>query len=347
MIKVNIVKTDRNDAVGRYEDKLFYLLKDVPNVSTCWVHVAYFNSDTLVGYIKDVFLSVVKTCRNYSPGIVHILFSNDLFAKLISFLPFSYKIATVHHVKENISWFDKLPFFGYKATLSRYDSLIADSKMTKNNLIDIVKIDPSKISVVYLGYDPKMFFQDKENITGGLSYILMVGLEIPRKNLERSLRAFKKASLDHPDLFLVKVGGKEHGMDRNKINKLIGELGISEKVIFKGRVSDSELRKLYSCAEAYLFPSLLEGFGLPIIEAMACGCPVITSNIAPMSELVQETQVTVDPNSVSSIAEGIRKVLSESELKEKMKTEGIKRSSLFTWEKTVEKTIRVYKRLLD
>jgi len=118
---------------------------------------------------------------------------------------------------------------------------------------------------------------------------------------------------------------------------------IKKKIHFLGYLSKEELPLLYSGARAFIFPSLWEGFGLPPLEAMACGVPVVTSNVSSLPEVVEDAALLVDPNSHEQIAEAIYKVLTDEDLASKLKYAGIKQAAKFTWKNTTQQTLEVYK----
>ncbi len=157
------------------------------------------------------------------------------------------------------------------------------------------------------------------------------------KNL---LEAFSILKKDFKDLKLVKVGNPDSlGLtgNREKTLEYIKEFNLQDDVIFTGFVKDEDLPKYYSGAELSLFLPLLSGFGLPIAEAMACGCPVVTSDRNPMKEIVGKTQLTADPLNPKEIAEKCKEVLQNKELQNRMRKEGIKRAELFDWNRTARK----------
>lgn len=235
--------------------------------------------------------------------------------------------------------------------LKSASKLIAVSKATKDDLVKRVKIDPKKIEVVYEGYDKGLFRPvsgdtlinslKQFNLVPG-SYFLFVGTVQPRKNLERVIKAFSSKRLPRPfgarndGLKLVIVG--QEGWLSDSIYKLPKKLGIEDKVRFLGRVRDSDLPALYSGAIALTFPSLFEGFGLPILEAQACGCPVLTSNISSMPEVTGKGGLYVNPNSLDDIIRGIRGI---GEIRDKLIEAGFENIKRFSWEECAKETLEV------
>ena len=122
----------------------------------------------------------------------------------------------------------------------------------------------------------------------------------------------------------------------------LGGLGITRRVIFVDYVSERELARYYSSARLLAYPSLYEGFGLPPLEAMACGCPVVTSNVSSLPEVVGDAGITVDPNDTDGLAQAMRRVLTDSKLREDMIKKGLEQAKKFSWEKAAEQTLEVY-----
>ncbi len=229
--------------------------------------------------------------------------------------------------------------------IKRASHLIAVSHNTRNDLIKYLKVPDSKISVIYCGVDHS-FFKPYNVKLLDKPYILYVGSERLRKNLGRLFEAFAKLKKEFPELKLVKVGvsGRSEKYRKNTMKKL-ASLGITEDVIFINHVSELELAYYYSSAQLLAYPSLYEGFGLPPLEAMACGCPVVTSNTSSLPEVVGEAGIMVDPYDTDSLAQAMRQVLTDSELRDNMIRKGLEQSKRFSWEKAAEQTLEVYKKV--
>jgi len=281
--------------------------------------------------------------------IIHL--SNQNFARFVLFAKHPY-IVTVHDLirfcfdfaKETVAEkiLLKLDIRGIK----RASHIIAVSQHTKNDLIGYLKIPEDRISVIYNGTDHSIFkpynvkFFDKP-------YILYVGSERPRKNLDRLIEAFAILMRDFPELILVKIGaaGRSEEYRRATMRKL-DSLGITEHVIFIDYLSELDLAYYYSSAALLAYPSLYEGFGFPPLEAMACGCPVVTSNVSSLPEVVGEAGIMVNPYDTSRLAQAMREVLTNSQLRDYMVRKGLEQSKKFSWERTAEQTQEVYDEVL-
>jgi len=175
-------------------------------------------------------------------------------------------------------------------------------------------------------------------------YLFSLGTREPGKNRQAIFRALRRLVDEGRDLHLVVTGQAAWGATKEDGD--VAALGLTGLVHFTGYVPREDLPALYNAADAFVFPSLYEGFGLPVLEAMACGVPVVTSNVSALPEVAGDAALLVDPNDAGEIAAAIGRVLDESALAEKMRAAGIERVRTFTWEACALRTIAVYKRLL-
>ncbi len=231
--------------------------------------------------------------------------------------------------------------FMQKIQLKGASHLIAVSQATKDDLVKKIGINPKKISVIHEGYNRLLFKPVKADMLVNVlkqydlvpgSYFLFAGTVQPRKNLKRLIKAFSLfGGAGEPiGKELVIVGSK--GWLSDDIYQLPKKLGIEKKVKFLGYAPDKDLPALYGGAIALVFPSLFEGFGLPILEAQACGVPVITSNISSMPEVAGKGAILVDPYSIDDIVEGMIKV-NNLDIRKKLIKAGFENVKRFSWEK--------------
>lgn len=206
----------------------------------------------------------------------------------------------------------------------------------------------ARISIVPLGLHGRFFKPPSRAVLDdlpclpepGRPYFLFTGSMNPRKNLVRVLRAFASVAYEIPHS-LVLAGAL--GWDSDAFLAAIDELGLDGRVFRPGYVSDEQLRALYANAEAYVFPSLFEGFGLPIIEAMASGCPVLTSNLSSMPEVAGGAAMLVDPMREADIAEGMLALGTDASLRDGLRTQGLARARTFDWSITGARTLDIYR----
>jgi glycosyltransferase involved in cell wall biosynthesis len=230
-------------------------------------------------------------------------------------------------------------------SLKRADGVIAVSNSTATAIADHYPISSEKIFTVHSGGPilPEINRQDSElDLKLPKHYFLFVGTLDPRKNLARVLNAFKQIEPRVHDVHLVIVGGQ--GWKNKEFYRRLNTSEIKDRVVMTGYVSRSQLRRIYEKAVCLLFPSLYEGFGFPILEAMACGTPVITSQRASMPEVAGDAALLVDPNDAAAIAEAMLELLSRPELQKKMAAKGFKRLEAFCWEKCARQTLEIIER---
>jgi len=226
--------------------------------------------------------------------------------------------------------------------------IIAVSQATKNDLVQHLGVSDDQVSVVHCGVDHSLFHPVSERMYGD-PYILFVGSEHPRKNFAAVVKAFALLKLERKfkGLKLVKVspaGGRE-GEFRRRTMMLIDALDLHRDVVFTDFVPAANLPAFYCGAQVYVLPSLYEGFGLPVLEAMACGCPVITSNISSLPEVTGDAAVKVAPQDVDGLAQAISRVLEDSQLRKDLIEKGLKRASEFSWQKMARETQAVYEQV--
>ncbi len=233
--------------------------------------------------------------------------------------------------------------------VSAADHIIADSGATRMDLINLLGVNPNKVTTIYLAANP-VHSQDispeevdktVEALKVGHGFILVVGTLEPRKNIPMLLNAYRRLRTDyHVTVPLVLVGSR--GWHDKKIFETIEQLGLDDHVLHLSGLSDMQLAHLYRAAGALAFPSSYEGFGLPALEAMHAGCPVVASNRGSLPEVVGEAAVTLEPDDIEGWVEALWRVLSDREYAQSLKTAGLRQAKRFGWEKTAAATAAVY-----
>lgn len=240
-----------------------------------------------------------------------------------------------------------------KLLRSSVDHVITVSQFSKYDIQGSLKIPEDKIAVIPNGIDDSFFqkpMEDCEVILKRLQingkFIFHLGGIAPNKNTIGAIKAYDLLLQEgeYGDLYLVIGGISLEG--NNQIKQFVKERGLGEKVKFVSYVTDEELKCLYSKAELFLFPSLYEGFGLPPLEAMACGTPVVASNKSSIPEAVGEAGILVDPNSIDEIKIAMANILHDGQLKAKLIDLGKQRAQKFRWERSAEKLLQIYEGLL-
>lgn len=233
--------------------------------------------------------------------------------------------------------------------------VLADSQATKQDLLDFYGAEPTKISVVYLGrdeslapvFDPQRIAETKARYGLTSDYLLYLGTLHPRKNLVRLIEAFQVAmdQTQQPTLKLVIAG--QRGWLYNDIFRRVQALGLTERVIFPGFIPDADKPALLSGALAYVFPSLYEGFGLPVLEAMACGLPVLTSNVSSLPEVAGEAALLVDPHDTAAIAAGLSQLITDVYLRQRLIERGCRQIKQFSWQSAAEQLLEILEKTVD
>jgi glycosyltransferase involved in cell wall biosynthesis len=280
----------------------------------------------------------------------------DLFhgpmAVLPRFLPCP-SVVTIHDLAF-LRWPEQVPARRYRylapavrRAAARAARIIAVSESTKADVVELLRVDPARVSVTHLGVDGRFrppspeeraAHRERQHLTR--PYVLAVGNLEPRKNLPTLLRAFARLSPEVPhDLVLVGAEGWLTG----DLYAALDELRLGGRVRMTGFVGDDDLPIWYGAADLFVYPSRYEGFGLPVVEAMACGAPVVTANVSSLPEVAGDAALLVDPTDDASVADGMRRVLTDGDLAGALRRRGSLRAAAFTWEKTAERTVAVYR----
>ena len=355
--------------VGHYTNQLvrYFTLIDTRHEYTYYYG---FFSKTLVGYGHPV-----QRLRNQLPkapwfrGMLRqtVFFASRLFHSEFdlyfepNFIPVKIKakkiVTTVHdfsfrrfpdaHPKDRIRYFEK----NFIKNIRRSDRIITDSTYIKKEAKELFGLADEVITPIHLGVDHDVFrVYQTETLEScrrelGLpeKFILFVGTREPRKNLKRLVQAYAALpDTAQKEFSLVLVGPPGWGE-----NDPVGEKTLSDRVIVLDYLDTQKLALVYNLARALVYPSLYEGFGLPPLEAMACGCPAVVSNAGALPEVCGDAAVYVDPNDTESIANGIQRVLSDDRVRKDLIERGLGRAKDFTWEKTARETLKVFDEVLS
>jgi len=240
-------------------------------------------------------------------------------------------------------------------SVQRADFIIADSENTRNDLVVLLGVQPDSIAVVPGGVeerfapvrDPDQLQRARRHLgVGNAPFILAIGVLEPRKNLNRLMDAFgalKERGGVAADLKLVLAGGK--GWLFDGIFQHHAESPVRDDILMPGFVPDEMLPAIYSAAEVLAFPSLYEGFGLPILEAMACGTPVVASRASCLPEVAEGAALMVDPTNVDGLSTALEQLLTDAEQRARLIERGRQRASEYTWRVAAERLLQVYQRV--
>lgn len=266
------------------------------------------------------------------------------------------KVVTVHDIAPYIfpgqkPWLENYYFTKYMAWHLHYaDIILADSESTGKDIINYLKVSPEKVRVVHLGVDQDISpvddpqrienVKDKFGIIG--DYLFFIGTLEVRKNISNLVKAFDKFVVKTGwDGCLVLAGNPGHGFE--DIAATINSAKHGDRVIIAGYLDNKDMAAMYSGATAFVFPSLYEGFGLPVLEAMAYRTPVLTSNVSSLPEVAGDAALMANPESIDDIAAGIEMLTSDSDLRQTLIEKGLARIRQFTWQNTASQVLRIYR----
>ena len=310
-------------------------------------------------------LSVLATQLGKRPYYEPRLPSGQLYHATEHLLPYLRRptVLTVHDLiferyPHHHKWTNRLFLsVGMRLFVRAADRIIAVSQQTKHDLIELYHTPATKIDVIYQGIDPSFAPASRaavervratyalRNEDGSIRpYLLMVGTLEPRKNHLTAMRALARLKALNLPHSLVVVGGE--GWLFAPIREQIATLGLAADVTFTGYVPAADLPPLYTGAAAVLQPTLYEGFGFPVLEAMACGVPVVCSNVSSLPEAAGDAALLVAPLDDAALADAIQRLLAEPALADELRRRGIERASSFRWERCAQETVRLYQQVV-
>lgn len=238
-------------------------------------------------------------------------------------------------------------------SVRRAEFILADSESTRRDLLELLRVPGERLRVIYPGVEARFTAEvGEERIIATLRrygvrrpYILALGTLQPRKNFVRLIRAFDLLRRRHRVPHVLVIGGGK-GWLYEPIYETIEELTLHEAVLLPGFVADDDLPALYRAADLFVFPSLYEGFGLPVLEAMGCGTPVVASNASSLPEVAGDAALLVPPEDVEALAEAMWRLLSDDALRNELRNRGFKQVSRFTWERAAENLLAIYAQIV-
>jgi glycosyltransferase involved in cell wall biosynthesis len=301
--------------------------------------------------------------RNLASGRAISGLGLDLYHSLHHFLPLGLRVPHVVLTLHDLIWIEHRPLIrggglapitrpvtnlfaraamGY--AVRRADRIIAVSAHCRSRALVHYGLDASRVDVVHHGVDHAAFSPQQDGAGGPAPpYFLCLGNTRPYKNIPTALRAFAAIAQDEPGVRLTVAG---RGDSTAALRRLAGRLGVHDRVTFSGPVSQPEIVRLLHGASALVFPSIVEGFGLPVLEAMSAGCPVIASRAPTLTEIAGDAAIFCDADRPDAFAAAMHRVLSEPGLRERLRGRGIVRAAAFTWNDCATRTLAVYRTLL-
>jgi glycosyltransferase involved in cell wall biosynthesis len=364
MAKIVIDAREINTTTGRYIYRLvqylqkidnenqYLILLDPKDIDTCQLLAKNF-SKVSCPYKKFTFgeqLGLNKQLKALKPDLVHftmphqpILYRGKVVTTVHDLTGIRFKnpsanplvIAVKQQVFKFVLW-----YVPKKSTL-----VITPSEYTKKDVVGFSHINPDKVIVTYEAaeefldpIDPIKSLQSKE-------FIMYLGRPQPHKNLSRLIEAFAMLKKDHPNLLLILAGRRDAVYD--SYIKVAKKLGVEDSVTYTDYIPDGQLKWLYRACKAYIFPSLGEGFGLPGLEAMAHGAPVVCSTATSLPEVYGNGAWYFNPEDVRDMAKSINEVLINTDLRNKLIRAGREQSAKYSWQRMAEQTLNVYKKALE
>jgi alpha-1,3-rhamnosyl/mannosyltransferase len=285
-------------------------------------------------------------CRGVRPSLYHetnyVPFYFEDGPTIITICDLSFVRHPEWHPIDRVKCFEKYCL----KQLSRAEAIITISEFSKKEILNLLTVDPAKIYVTPLGVD-QSFTPGKKRMQGLPDrYILFLGNLEPRKNLPRLITAYQSLPQSLRRRYpLVIAGAKGWGI--KEVKEILPSFQRDEKPIFTGYIPQSLLPCLYVGASLFVYPSLYEGFGLPVLEAMAFGVPIITSDSTSLPEVVGDAGVLIDPYDVDHLKEAMMELLKNEKERREMAEKGIARAKLFSWEKCARQTLNVYEKVLS
>jgi len=346
---INGLKTDKIFAMSKYQNEIHARLKNVE-----LNQIEYPDVSKVVGVNKAVELFVypfIVKQKVIESNIKHITRQDLSF--LLELTNLEKTIVTCHDIIPIAYYNTRNPVWKLNAKgLKKAERIITVSEFSKKDISRYIKYPEEKIEIIPPAVDHNLYYQNRDRsilekygIKENENVILYVGAEEPRKNIQLLIDSFRKLKNKIPQVKLLKVGMPNYIGVRKKLLKQIESLGLQQDVIFAGYVSETDLAKIYNAVDLFVFPSLYEGFGMPPLEAMACGTPVITSNTSSLPEVVGNAAIITDPYDTEGLAEKMYTLLTDQTLCRSIIKKGLARSKVFSWEEAAKKTLEVYEQV--
>jgi glycosyltransferase involved in cell wall biosynthesis len=351
----------RNDqaGIGRYT---FSLIRELAQIDRENEYVLFLRHDHFASYAapRANFRAVVAEIPWFTlreqlqlPGLVgrerlDLMHYPHLTVPLATRTPFVVTVHDLNYLDAAADSGSRLRRAGYRVELAkarRARRLIAVSEHTRDTVVRELRVDPERIAVTYEAADPPGALDPDASVIDRLGldtpFFLYVGAAYPYKNLARLIDAFAKLEGNHK---LVLAGDQEEFGP--SLRRRAADAGLAGRIVFPGRISDAELAALYGGALAYVFVSLSEGFGLPGLEAMSAGLPVVAASAGSLPEIYGDAARYCDPRDVGSIVEALAEVASDEQLRSRLAARGRERVADFSWRRTAEQTLAVYREAL-
>jgi len=299
------------------------------------------------------YIVLPRLIKRMDIGLFHGLKGNGLKVRNVK------TVITVHDIMiylfPHYETFIKSFYWKYitPRNIKKADKIIAVSHVTKKDLVEKMLIDPGKIEVIHESFNSNLYKKKKTSLkelevyfennaipAKGKDILLNVNTITLRKNIDGIIKSFNLIAEKYKNSLLMIVG--RDGWKTQKVYEAYNKSPYKDRIYFLGFVSDSIIADLYNIAKVFIYPSFYEGFGLPILEAQACGCPVITSDVSSMPEIAGGSALIIDPENVQSIADAVDVVLEKIQINDELIEKGFDNIRRFSWKKCAEETLKVY-----
>jgi len=362
-MKLVIDARESGTSTGRYVDKLIeYLSKLEPDfevvIFTKLLRLDFFKKisprfKTVESNFKEFTFAeqgaFLKQLRRQKADLVHFTMTQQPVWYKGKAITTIHDLTTIRFNNPAKNWLVyKLKQQVYKWVVKRVarksKHIITASEFVKKDLVDYTHIDPEKVSVIYEAADKITDSTEPVESLVGKKFIMYIGRPTPHKNLERLIETLPLLREKEPELLLALAGKPDENYER--IKHLVSQRGLDNSVVFTGFASEGQLRWLYENTAAYIFPSLSEGFGLPGLEAMVHGAPVVSSNATCLPEIYGKAAHYFDPYDVSAMAAKIQEVLTDEKLRKKLIENGKVQAKKYSWQRMARQTLEIYRQTM-
>lgn len=346
-------KTAKISGITKYQMEIQNRLNNIEFNCIEYNHSNFRLNGINIGEIVNLCLLYPLIVANKSKKnrVKHITSQN--LAYLLKWLKLKNTIVTCHDL---IPWvYEKkhAAFWKYNiAGMKKADRIITVSEYSKSEIIKYLNYPEENIDIVYPAVNHENYQKRRKeellinpNIPNNYKIILYVGSEQPRQNVPNIIKAISKLKKKYPNIKFVKIGRPDFIGAREENLNLIKHLKLEKNVIFVDYVPEKELPQWYNFADLFIYPCSYAGFGLPPLESMACGTPVITSNTTSLPEVVGDAGIMVDPDNIEELAIKMYNVLTNDSLAKGMAKKGLKRSKMFNWNESAKKTEQIYENM--
>ena len=326
----------------------------------------YEMENTNIEVCSRIPLTIYKLIWNIVPIPYHFLFKQraDITHFFNYYIPpfvSGKRVCTIHDMTikaypETVRFKSRIMMrLNLRTTCKRATRIVTSSEFSKSEIVKYLKISPKKISVLYSGVNLSLYkpcldsslileIKRKYGIIG--DYFIYLGTLEPRKNIVRMIQAYSLLKSMNKDVPKLVIAGRKGWMYKD-IFELIQNEKLEANVILTGYIAQTDTPILLNGAKAFVFPSLYEGFGMPPLEAMACGTPVITSNCSSLPEVVGDAAILVDPYKIDEIAAAMNELSTNDTLRNELSQKGIKRASLFSWDRISDSLHKIYEQVME